>query len=174
MDDATKPAASAAHDSHEELGHPFWPTHVLDETMILFVVIGVILTLAIVMPFGLHGEADPIKTPAHIKPEWYFLAVYQFLKYVPKLLGITTVGVFFACMFAWPFVDGKLARRGGNMRSMKGVGWLVMFVITLLTFLGKVSDTTVHVGGLAVSFSSKGFPHFGDTGEHLEVEGHGQ
>lgn len=41
-------------------------------------------------------DADPLKTPAHIVPEWYFLAFYAMLRSIPdKLAGVTTVALVF-------------------------------------------------------------------------------
>ncbi|MDO9131204.1 MAG: hypothetical protein Q7U34_15190 [Anaerolineales bacterium] len=97
---------------------PFYPDHVKTE---FYVVLG-ILALAIIIgvlgmifPIGLQDPADPMDTPLHVKPEWYFLALYQLLKYIPpKILGIdgTVLGVVsimlavLVLMF-WPFIDKK-------------------------------------------------------------------
>ncbi|MBU2610457.1 MAG: hypothetical protein KJ606_05865 [Chloroflexi bacterium] len=97
---------------------PFYPDHVKTE---FYVVLG-ILALAIIIgvlgmifPIGLQDPADPMNTPLHVKPEWYFLALYQLLKYIPpKILGIdgTVLGVVsimlavLVLMF-WPFIDKK-------------------------------------------------------------------
>lgn len=157
--------------SHEEEGgHPFWPTHVLDEAIIFFALFGVLITLAVFFPFGLHGEADPLHTPEAIKPEWYFLATYQFLKYVPKVVGVLGVGVFFVAMFFWPFIDELLYRRMGHRRLAPVVGWAVMLVFLTLTLLGRLSETTIHLGPTAVHFDFHGVPHLGGAPE----EGRGQ
>ena len=47
--------------------------------------LAILVVLASVFPAGLEEEANPLETPAHIKPEWYFLAVYELLKHVPRL-----------------------------------------------------------------------------------------
>ena len=47
--------------------------------------LAILVVLASVFPAGLEDKADPLTTPAHIKPEWYFLSVYQLLKLVPRL-----------------------------------------------------------------------------------------
>ena len=60
-----------------------------------YVVVGIVIlalvvgTLGMLFPVGLGAPADPLDTPLHVKPEWYFLALYQLLKYVPSsILGI--------------------------------------------------------------------------------------
>lgn len=146
------------HEAHPG-DHPFWPTHVLDEVMIAYALIALILTLAILRPFGLHGPADPLHTPEAIKPEWYFLATYQFLKYVPKVVGVLTVGAFIVCMLFWPFIDGALHRRLGHRKVSTAVGWLVLVVVALLTLLGRISETEVELFGHTVHFDYLGLPH---------------
>ena len=59
---------------------PFWPHYILSETIAWYTMLGVLIILAAFFPAGLEDKADPFKTPEHVKPEWYFLAVYQFLK----------------------------------------------------------------------------------------------
>ena len=55
-------------------------------------VLAVVLIIAIVgliNPIGVGEPADPLNTPLHVKPEWYFLALYQIFKKIPPmLLGI--------------------------------------------------------------------------------------
>lgn len=155
----------AADDGH---GHPFWPTHVLDELMILYGVVGIVLTLAILRPFGLHGMANPLQTPEGIKPEWYFLATYQSLKYVPKVVGVVGMGVFFTCMFIWPWLDPLFTRVLRRSRSYLVVGWAVMIIFVSLTSLGWICERTVHVAGHAISFDIKAIPHLDSGAEQPE------
>src|SRR4030065_2589409 len=71
---------------------PFFPDHVKTEFFVVLGVLAVVLIIAIVgmiNPIGIGDPADPLNTPAHVKPEWYFLALYQILKKIPPMvLGI--------------------------------------------------------------------------------------
>ncbi len=58
------------------------------ELMEIFSTIGIVLLLALLFPPGLGEKANPLITPAQVKPEWYFLFIYQGLKYLPKGVGI--------------------------------------------------------------------------------------
>jgi len=145
-------------EEHEE-GHPFWPTHVLDEAMIFYLLLGLLLTLAILVPFGLHEKADPLNTPEGIKPEWYFLPLYQGLKYVPKVVGIVGVGFFAAMMFLWPFVDQWLYRRLGHRQVSTVVGALVLVAFLTLMGLGFLAERTLTIGGAKYHFDLKSIPH---------------
>jgi quinol-cytochrome oxidoreductase complex cytochrome b subunit len=145
--------------------HPFYPTHVLDETLLFYLVVTVLVVLAILKPFGLHEEADPLSTPTGIKPEWYFLSMYQLLKYVPKVVGILGMGAAGAAIVFWPFIDTFLENRFGLRRLWRPVGVAAILVVGLLGLLGHVSETTVHVLGQRYHFDLKGVPHKLGPGE---------
>lgn len=70
-------------------GPRFWPNHLISEAAMAIWAMGIIVFLAGFWPKGLEPPSDPFVTPAHIKPEWYFLSLYQVLRLVPKtFLGI--------------------------------------------------------------------------------------
>ena len=75
-------------EQEEEEGTPFFPNHLLKEVIAIYIVLGILLTLAVFLPFKLHDKANPLSTPEGIKPEWYFLWVYQALKYFPRHIFI--------------------------------------------------------------------------------------
>ena len=109
---------------------PFWPNEILRMCVVVLCTLAIIMAL-VVLPvvldyFGLgkliHEEepADPRSTPAHIRPEWYFLAVYQYLKLPPqeflglsgKTMGVLSQGPFILALVLLPF----WARRWSNRR----------------------------------------------------------
>ena len=62
----------------------FFPNFVLRELMAWYVAVGVLGALAAIFPWDLGAKADPfVSAPAGIKPEWYFLFMYQTLKLIP-------------------------------------------------------------------------------------------
>jgi quinol-cytochrome oxidoreductase complex cytochrome b subunit len=61
---------------------------VLKESMEILSILGLVLAAAFLFPPGVGEEANPFVTPPHIKPAWYFLFVYQGLKYFPKETGV--------------------------------------------------------------------------------------
>ena len=155
----------------ERDSHPFYPTHVIDEVLLFYLVITMLVTLAILKPFGLHGQADPLSTPAGIKPEWYFLPMYQLLKYVPEVLGVLGMGAFAAGLVLWPFIDRFLEERFGLRRLWKYVGVLGILATVTLGVLGHVSHRNVHVFGQTYHFDLKGVPHKVAPGEAVAEEG---
>nr|ANN44639.1 cytochrome b [Hariotina sp. MMOGRB0030F] len=82
--------------------------------------------------------ANPYSTPAHIVPEWYFLAVYRILRSIPnKLAGVATIGLVFRTLRALPYLH-KPNIRGRNFRE--GHQMVVIRLIRdccLLTWLGS-------------------------------------
>jgi ubiquinol-cytochrome c reductase cytochrome b subunit len=84
--------------------HPFYPHHVLEQVLQFFLLLAVLFALTLWRPAGLEDKADPISTPEHVKPEWYFLAEYQFLKTVPRNVGIVGMILVAALILAFPFL----------------------------------------------------------------------
>ncbi len=127
------------HEEHRG-GYPFFPDFVLKESyMVLgfFALMLFIITFApaLFLPEDAAIPADPQSTPAHIKPEWYFLAPYQMLKLVPnKLVGISLQIAMVTLFLLWPFIDRKeedniLKRRGMLALFIAAlVGWIVLTI----------------------------------------------
>ncbi len=89
---------------------PFYPDHVRTElwvTLGIVAVVFVIGALGMLFPLGLGAPADPLDTPEHIKPEWYFLALYQLLKFVPKTAGVLLPIIGLVVLMLWPFIDRR-------------------------------------------------------------------
>lgn len=158
-------------DEHERIGpahrktHPFYPHHVLDEMMIVVALAGVVLTLALLLPFHLHDKADPMFTPPGIKPEWYFLPMYQAIKYVPRTVGVMLTGLVFVLIIAWPFVDMLLDRLSPRRPLYRLLGVIAIVMALLFGGLGHISETEVHVFGRQYHFDLKGIPHSVTEGE---------
>jgi quinol-cytochrome oxidoreductase complex cytochrome b subunit len=96
---------SAAVNGAVEKLKPFFPHYVLDEVIAWAAMLAVLVILASVLPAGLEEKANPIETPAHVKPEWYFLSVYQLLKIVPRDIGIMAPIVGIGILALLPFLD---------------------------------------------------------------------
>ena len=124
----------------EEKTIPFYPDHLLNEAKLALAILGVVIAvgvLALWFPVGQGDPADPLNTPAHAKPEWYFLFLYQILKYLPKTLGVILPIIGLMILIAWPFLDRRedtnRARRVRVILSIVGVAAII--VLTLLSEL---------------------------------------
>ncbi len=88
----------------------FFPDHVLTELIIGVGLMILLSAFTVIFPAGLHEKADPLVTPPHIKPEWYFYFAFRWLKLTGLGVAIFTMAVGGAVFVAWPFVDKVLSR----------------------------------------------------------------
>lgn len=132
--------------SESQLDHqdsiPFYPDHVRTEFKVVLGVLGVVVIfgiLALAAPLGLGEPADPLNTPMHVKPEWYFLALYQLLKYIPKTAGAVAPVIFVLLVAIWPFLDRKVETTTRNQRIRFIVVAIGMIALIAMTIWGEVS-----------------------------------
>ncbi len=143
-DTSTKEWNEFRHESYPD-GIPFYPNFVLKEAymiMFYFAVMFFIITFmpTLFLPEQANMPANPFKTPAHIKPEWYFLAPYQLLKLIPnKFLGISLQIILVIIFLLWPFFDTKKERNILKRPLLLGVFLLTIAVWVLLTIWGQYS-----------------------------------
>lgn len=82
--------------------------------------------------------ANPMVTPAHIVPEWYFLPFYAILRAVPdKLGGVLMMFGAIALLFALPFLDRSPVKSGAYRPLFKKFFWVFMANFLFLGYLGK-------------------------------------
>ena len=129
--------------AHNEEGSiPFYPDHVKTEFKVVLVILGIaglIGLAALFSPVGLGDPADPMNTPAHVKPEWYFMALYQLLKYIPKTAGVVLPIALLVGMILWPFIDRKPDKSPDTLRKRFIVVAVGMLILIALTIWGEVS-----------------------------------
>ncbi len=88
--------------------------------------------------------ADPLKTPEHIAPVWYFTPYYAILRAVPdKLLGVLAMGAAIVILFFLPWLD----RCPVKSIRYRGLTWkiaLTLFVVSflILGYLGALPPST--------------------------------
>lgn len=81
--------------------------------------------------------ADPLVTPAHIVPEWYFLPFYAILRSIPdKLLGVIMMFGAIAVLFILPWLDTSRVRSARFRPVYKLVFWLLVIDVIVLGFAG--------------------------------------
>ncbi|WP_249696270.1 cytochrome b/b6 [Stappia sp. WLB 29] len=84
-------------------------------------------------------EADPLVTPTHIVPEWYFLPFYAILRAVPdKLGGVILMFGSIAVMFILPWLDTSKVRSGTYRPLFKQFFWIFAAVCVGLGYLGAM------------------------------------
>ena len=87
--------------------------------------------------------ADPLKTPPHIVPEWYFLPFYAILRSVPDLLGgVIAMGVSVVIFAAMPFLDRSRIPGGARYRPVYRAMFYIFIVdVAVLTYVGAQPPT---------------------------------
>ena len=83
--------------------------------------------------------ANPLVTPTHIQPEWYFLFAYAILRSIPnKLGGVAALLLSVLFIFFFTISSSKLLFRGFNFSPVaRLVFWRFISVFLLLTWLGR-------------------------------------
>jgi ubiquinol-cytochrome c reductase cytochrome b subunit len=86
--------------------------------------------------------ADPLKTPAHIYPEWYFLWSYEILRPFSKNVGLIWFAFAQGILMALPFLDRSSNVAPANRRGLFGIWfWALLIDMITLTIMGKLPPT---------------------------------
>ena len=97
-------------DSKSSQHFRFFPDHVLTELIIGVGLMIVLSAFAVIFPAHLGERADPLVTPPHIKPEWYFFFAFRWLKLTGLGAAILSMGLGGFLFVIWPFVEKVLSR----------------------------------------------------------------
>ena len=123
---------------------PFFPNFLLRDTLLWLIVLNIVLFLAVFFPWGLGEKADLFASaPKGIRPEWYFMFMFQTLKLIPAhiffmegevlgILGFSLVGL------AWMFVPfWEMKDRGERRpRAMTVIGVIAILYMIAMTIWG--------------------------------------
>ncbi len=121
----------------------FFPNFMLRELMAWYVALGVLGALAALVPWELGTKADSFApAPAGIKPEWYFLFMFQTLKLLPakvwfidgEVLGVLVFGITGMLLVLLPFFDRN--GRGRAQRWVTGAGIFALTYVLAMTLYG--------------------------------------
>lgn len=134
-------------------GIPFHPYYTVKDTAAVVIFLMVFSFVVFFMPemggyFLEHDNfvpADPLKTPEHIKPVWYFTPFYAILRAVPdKFGGVVAMGAAIAVLFVLPWLD-RSPVKSTRYRGPIWKGALAVFVVTFLClgYLGMQPATPV-------------------------------
>jgi len=128
----------------------FFPNFLLRDLVGWLVALAIIAALAAYFPAHLGEKADPFApAPIGIKPEWYFMFMFQTLKYLPahilwlegEVVGILGFGVAGLALLLVPFIERR-SQRGEPSRWFTWVVIGIIVYIIVLTYLGYTADPT--------------------------------
>jgi cytochrome b6 len=123
---------------------PFFPNFLLRDLLLWLLVLNLLAVLAVFFPWELGKKADPFASaPAGIRPEWYFLFMFQTLKYFPatlwifegEVVGVLLFGVAGVLWVLVPFWERK-SSRGEQSRLVNYLGLFIVMYIIVFTILG--------------------------------------
>jgi cytochrome b6 len=123
---------------------PFVPDFLLRDLVGWLSALAVLGALAAYFPWELGVKADPFApAPAGIRPEWYFMFMFQTLKYLPakigpidgEMVGVLGFGLGGLFLLLVPFLDRKAAR-GETSALFFWIGVGIVAYIVVLTVLG--------------------------------------
>jgi cytochrome b6 len=124
----------------------FFPGFLLRELMGWYLALGVLAGLAALFPWELGVKADPFASaPPGIKPEWYFLYMFETLKYIPaqvlgldgEMIGILAFGLVALVWMLVPLLD-RSPTQGRLARTIRGAGVVVLLYIAVMTVIAYV------------------------------------
>lgn len=122
-----------------------------------FIIIIITLTILTLLNPYLLGDPDnfipanPLVTPIHIQPEWYFLFAYAILRSIPnKLGGVLALVASIAILFTLPFTNNNKFRRLQFYPINQIIFWSYVTIVILLTWIGArpVEDPFITTGQL--------------------------
>lgn len=133
---------------------PFHHYFTLKDIVGIFVIITALLLLTLLNPYLLGDPdnfipANPLVTPAHIQPEWYFLFAYAILRSIPnKLGGVVSLVLSIAILLILPFTHKGKFRRLAFYPVNQIIFWRLVSIVFLLTWIGArpVEDPYILTG----------------------------
>nr|QXG19125.1 cytochrome b [Drosophila bifasciata] len=121
---------------------PFHPYFTFKDIVGFIIMIFLLISLVLINP-NLLGDPDnfipanPLVTPAHIQPEWYFLFAYAILRSIPnKLGGVIALILSIAILMILPFYNLSKFRGIQFYPVNQILFWIMLVTVILLTWIG--------------------------------------
>ena len=135
--------AGPTHNRNDRRVDRFFPKQLLKDSIAALMIFGTLLALAKLFPARLGPEANPT-SDFLARPPWYFLPLFELLKYFPsKLSLIPTVvvpGALLALIFLLPFIDRKTDRNPLRRPIATAVFVFILVATVSLGVLAKYQD----------------------------------
>nr|AJR21087.1 cytochrome b [Chlorothraupis olivacea] len=136
---------------------PFHPYYTIKDILGFVLMLSLLISLALFAP-NLLGDpenftpANPLVTPPHIKPEWYFLFAYAILRSIPnKLGGVLALAASILVLFLMPLLHTSKLRSMTFRPLSQILFWTLVANILILTWVGSqpVEHPFIIIGQLA-------------------------
>nr|UYG47308.1 cytochrome b [Thraupis palmarum]UYG47309.1 cytochrome b [Thraupis palmarum]UYG47310.1 cytochrome b [Thraupis palmarum]UYG47311.1 cytochrome b [Thraupis palmarum] len=136
---------------------PFHPYYTIKDILGFVLMLSLLVSLALFSP-NLLGDpenftpANPLVTPPHIKPEWYFLFAYAILRSIPnKLGGVLALAASILVLFLMPLLHTSKFRSMTFRPLSQILFWTLVANVLILTWVGSqpVEHPFIIIGQLA-------------------------
>nr|AAR25289.1 cytochrome b [Tangara arthus] len=136
---------------------PFHPYYTIKDILGFVLMLSLLVSLALFSP-NLLGDpenftpANPLVTPPHIKPEWYFLFAYAILRSIPnKLGGVLALAASILVLFLMPLLHTSKLRSMTFRPLSQILFWTLVANVLILTWVGSqpVEHPFIIIGQLA-------------------------
>nr|YP_010758576.1 cytochrome b [Anatolica potanini]WEW65006.1 cytochrome b [Anatolica potanini] len=133
---------------------PFHPYFSFKDILGFLIMLTMLVILSLTNPYMLGDPdnfvpANPLVTPVHIQPEWYFLFAYAILRSIPnKLGGVIALVMSIAILYILPFSNKKKFASNQFYPANKSLFWIMVILVILLTWIGArpVEDPFIITG----------------------------
>nr|BAM14861.1 cytochrome b [Ichthyophiidae sp. KUHE 20081126_25]BAM14864.1 cytochrome b [Ichthyophiidae sp. KUHE 20081127_1]BAM14901.1 cytochrome b [Ichthyophiidae sp. KUHE 53770] len=136
---------------------PFHPYFSYKDTLGFMIMLSLLAIMALFFP-NLLGDpenftpANPLMTPPHIKPEWYFLFAYAILRSIPnKLGGVLALLLSILILFTIPMLHTSKQRAMTFRPATQTMFWLIVANTIILTWIGgqPVEEPFIMIGQIS-------------------------
>ena len=120
----------------------FHPYFTIKDLITIIFTFTIFILINLQLPFILRDPdnfkiANPIITPIHIKPEWYFLFAYSILRTIPnKLGGVIILFISIFILYIIPLINSNKLKNNKFYFINKFIYWWFINIFIILTWLG--------------------------------------
>ncbi|MGZ8754934.1 MAG: c-type cytochrome, partial [Acidimicrobiia bacterium] len=125
------------YEEEKKKGVPFWPDVIFKDVLVAFLVFLALVALAYFVGASLEEIADPSDTNYTPRPEWYFLFLFQLLKFFPgnlEVVGVIVLPVIaLVFLVLLPWTDRSTRRHFSGRPVVTGITAALLVGATFLT-----------------------------------------
>ncbi len=143
----------------KQKGYKFWPDIIYKDVIVSFALFLLVIGLATFMGIAQEPKADPNDTSYIPRPEWYFLFLFEFLKFVPGKLewvgAIVIPGIAVLVFILLPFIDRNPSRHWKKRKTGITIMGAIVLSIVGLTIRSVATTPAMEETSLAGSIAEQ-------------------
>jgi menaquinol-cytochrome c reductase cytochrome b/c subunit len=140
-------------------GVKFWPDIIYKDLLVTFAIFLLLIGLATFVGVAQEPRVDPSDSSYIPRPEWYFLFLFEFLKFIPgqiEWIGTAVIpGIAVLILFLLPFIDRNPNRHWGKRRIGINTMGVVVLGIIGLTIRAVITTPAMEEVALAASITEQ-------------------